>query len=233
MSRKTAALAALRGLFPRVEAGFGLAEAAEGGSLCPGETAWTPGRVVPQREAEFIAGRMAARAAMADLGLPPQAVPRGADRAPIWPEGLCGSLTHTGGLALAVVMRQGAASPGIDLEPAEDLPPEVIPAILTRAERLWAARQPRPGLAARLVFVAKEAGYKAQYPLSRSLLGFQEAEFEPGGPGEFRLRLLRAAGPLPQGFTFGGRFSTSGEFLFAGALLPALTQEGCPCSGAA
>lgn len=233
MSRKATALALLRGLFPGREAGFGAAEAAEGGQLYPTEIAGTPGRVVPQREAEFRAGRMAARAAMADLGISPAAVPRGADRAPLWPEGLYGSLTHTEGLALAVVMRQGGESPGIDLEPAADLPAELIPAILTPRERAWAAAEPQPGLAARLIFVAKEAGYKAQYPLSRSLLGFQEAEFEAISGGAFRLRLMRSAGPLPQGFTFGGRYGFAAGFICAGALLPALTQEGCLCSGAA
>ncbi|RRH77933.1 4'-phosphopantetheinyl transferase family protein [Falsigemmobacter faecalis] len=233
MSRKAAALTLLRGLFPGAVAGFGAAEAAEGGQLYPGEQAGTPGRVVPHRQAEFLAGRMAARAAMADLGFAPAAVPRGADRAPLWPEGLCGSLTHTEGLALAVVLRQGLLSPGLDLEPATDLPAELIPAILTPAERIWAAAQPQPGLAARLIFVAKEAGYKAQYPLSRSLLSFQEAEFEQTTPGRFRLRLLRAAGGLPAATVLEGRWDAGSGFILAGATLPALTTEGCQCSGAA
>lgn len=221
-----------RELFPGLQAGFGAVPLAQGGVLMAGEDPGGP-RVVPARASEFAAGRAAIRQAMADLGIAAQPVPRGADRAPVWPEGLCGSLSHAAGVALAVVMRAGSFSPGLDLEPAEPLPPELIPALLTAREQAWAQRQPDPGLAARRIFVAKEAGYKAQYPLSRSLLGFHAAEFDDLGGGHFTLTLLQAAGDLPAGLRLPGRMALAEGLILAGVSLPIKFAEDFTCSGAA
>jgi 4'-phosphopantetheinyl transferase EntD len=99
-------------------------------------------------------------------------VPAGADRAPRWPEGVVGSITHDGGLCLAIVGRSNAwQAIGIDLERDADLPPEITAQIATEAELSALAPLPR-GRAAARVFSAKEAAYKAQYPLTRCLFGF-------------------------------------------------------------
>ena len=49
------------------------------------------------------------------------------DRVPIWPDDLVGSITHTDLCAAAAVARrdQGFVAIGIDLEPADALPPEL------------------------------------------------------------------------------------------------------------
>src|SRR4051812_37106994 len=49
---------------------------------------------VPARRAEYAAVRSCARAALERLGLGAVAVPAGADRAPVWPTGVVGSMTH-------------------------------------------------------------------------------------------------------------------------------------------
>lgn len=141
--------------------------------LLPGEAL---DRAVPKRLAEFAAGRRAARAAMAGLGLPATAIPHGPDRAPLWPEGVVGSISHTDGLCVAMVGRSADwAGLGLDLEADRGLDPSLWPEIL-RPDDLAAIRAipgAAKGSAAMAVFVAKEAVYKAQYPTSRTLIDFQ------------------------------------------------------------
>lgn len=134
---------------------------------------------VPRRVAEFHAGRAAARAAMVALSLPPLPVPMGPDRAPVWPEGITGSISHCATACVAVVgLRQNWAGIGVDLEEATPLEPTLVEQICTRAERRWLGEQPgtERGLLAKLIFSAKEAAYKAQYPTTGLLFGFEAME---------------------------------------------------------
>lgn len=141
-------------------------------------------RAVPARLAEFAAGRRAARAAMAELGFLPVAIPHGPDRAPQWPDGVVGSISHTDGLCLAMVGRSGDWSGlGLDVEAARDIEPSLWPEILrpTELAALRALPDAAQGSAAMAVFVAKEAVYKAQYPTSRTLIDFQALSVEQQG----------------------------------------------------
>jgi 4'-phosphopantetheinyl transferase EntD len=132
--------------------------------LWPGEAI----AAVPHRLAEFAAGRAAARQALAALGLPKVAIPMGEDRAPIWPQGVVGSISHCAGACMAVVARQSDfVGIGLDLEPAQPVARDLWPSILLPEE--FAA----DGLGALRIFVAKEAVYKAQYLLSRQVFDFQ------------------------------------------------------------
>lgn len=90
-------------------------------------------RAVPSRQAEFVGGRWCAHAALARIGRPVPALPPGHLRAPIWPEGVVGSITHERGLCLAVVGHaQVCAGVGIDLcdlarhGTAHDLAPTIL-----------------------------------------------------------------------------------------------------------
>lgn len=129
------------------------------------------------RRREFAAGRAAARAAMADLGLPPAAVPMGADRAPCWPAELCGSISHCASAAVALVAhRTELPGLGIDIEEDTDLPHDLWPEILTATERDWLRHQPssEQGRHAKTIFCAKEAVYKLHHTLTGRLLSFGE-----------------------------------------------------------
>ncbi|MFE3838255.1 4'-phosphopantetheinyl transferase family protein [Pseudogemmobacter sonorensis] len=128
---------------------------------------------LPPRLREFSAGRQAARAAMAELGLAAAAIPHGPDRAPVWPKGVEGTITHSARACLAAVRPASGGGIGLDLEEDAALPPDLWEAILSPSEREWALSRPDPGRAARLVFSAKEAAYKAQYPLTRQVFGFE------------------------------------------------------------
>ena len=75
---------------------------------------------VKSRQQEFTAGRTCARRAMGHLGLPDMAIPVGADRAPIWPAGIAGSISHSTTRCVAAIGRHsdGIKALGLDLEEA-------------------------------------------------------------------------------------------------------------------
>ena len=164
------------------------------------------------RQREFAAGRIAAAKAQADLGLLPQPIPMGPDRAPIWPAGLHGSISHAAGLAAAVVTDQGPV--GLDIEECQPLDPELWPTILTGAEMNPAKATENKGFFALQVFVAKEAAYKAQYPLSRALFDFHSLHTQWSG-NRFSARFTKAYPPFAAGDALNGQILRIGDLLVA------------------
>src|SRR6185503_18375584 len=91
--------------------------------LPPSETAFIPlplelKEAVPKRQAQFRAGRYCAMLAIQALhGGSPMLVGRDANGAPLWPEGVVGSITHTDDVAAAAVASAAdVLSLGIDTE---------------------------------------------------------------------------------------------------------------------
>ena len=154
-------------------------------------------RAVPKRLHEFAAGRRAARAALAKLGLPETALPQAATRAVAWPAGVTGSISHTDRLCVAALSRTHR-SLGLDIEPATPLEPDLEEVICTKVERLWLDRLPdaERGLMVKQIFCAKEAFYKAHAPLGRHDIGFEEVSLEYL-PEQGLFRLKTAPAPTP------------------------------------
>jgi len=75
-------------------------------------------------------------------------------------------------------MRRDVAAIGIDIEPAELLPPELLEMVATPQERRRLGDDPYRG---RLLFAAKEAVYKAVYPLDRVFLDYHDIEVDLAG----------------------------------------------------
>ena len=93
---------------------------------------------------------------------------KGLAGAPVWPAGVVGSLAHDPEIAVAAVaLRRDFAALGVDVEPAEPLPSELIDIVATLWEKRQLAEDPRSG---RLLFAAKEAVYKAVFPLDGTFL---------------------------------------------------------------
>ncbi|MBN9886025.1 4'-phosphopantetheinyl transferase family protein [Salipiger abyssi] len=161
------------------------------GALFPEERAAMQ-KAVPARLAEFTGGRVAARRAMAQLGLTPGPVAMDPDRAPRWPEGLVGSITHAAGFCFALVSHiSDWRAIGADLERDAALPDEIVAEVATPQELASLAPLPARKAAAR-IFSAKEAAYKAQYPLTRCLFGFDAMQADlPAG----EMRMIRDTGP--------------------------------------
>jgi len=181
-------------------------------------------KAVPRRQAEFAAGRACAHRAMAELGHPKVPLLRGEDRAPVWPEGLTGSITHTDQWAVAAIGRRshGIAAIGIDLEPAEPLPPDLWSSVCTDQERAQFSGLPL-GIAARLVFCMKEAAFKCQFPLSRTLLEFTDLQIVSGPEdGTFAAIFERDAYPFKQADRLEGRFSIRAGHVASAVILYAI-----------
>ncbi|MEU9986614.1 4'-phosphopantetheinyl transferase [Streptomyces sp. NPDC007971] len=170
-------------------------------------------RAVDKRRREFTSVRVCARRAMEKLGVPPQPVLTGERGAPIWPEGLAGTMTHCDGYRAAALVRAAdLASLGIDAEPHGPVPDGVFEAIALPSEqdrhRDLCAERPAVHWD-RLLFSAKESVYKAWFPLTRAWLDFSEADIElfpapgAGTRGRFHARLL-VPGPLVGGTRLSG-----------------------------
>jgi 4'-phosphopantetheinyl transferase EntD len=186
-------------------------------------------RAIDSRRLQYAAGRQCARDAMRALGAAPGPVTMGEDRAPCFPEGLVGTITHTQwwcAAAMARVDTHGAL--GVDVEPDSPLKPSLFSSVLTEAEEAQLQRYDDPlrGLLGKLVFSAKECAYKAQYTLSRTFYGFHGMRVElPGAlsrfpnAGEFRAVFLRDAGDFRAGDVLPGRFVRAGGYIMTGVEL--------------
>lgn len=171
-------------------------------------------RAVPKRWREFIAGRVAARQALRDIGGPAPALPADVDRLPVWPDGFTGSITHCDDLCLAVASRQVRAV-GLDVEPATDLPADLWQEILLPPELSSVAAAARPGLAAKLMFCAKEAAYKAQYPLTRVIYGFHDMRLMVLDDHQFVAEFRIPVGDFQPGDRLRGRYFIDSQHIVA------------------
>ena len=193
-------------------------------ALFPAEEALVA-RAVQKRRREFATGRRCAREALGRLGIAPVPILPGQAGAPQWPPGIVGSITHCAGYRAAAVARAGqVVTIGLDAEPAQPLPGEVLPmvALPDERDRLRDLTREVPGISwDRLLFSAKESVYKAWFPLARRWLGFHDADITiNAADGTFAARLLIAppasSGVPPAGF--------SGRWLARdGLLLTAIT----------
>jgi 4'-phosphopantetheinyl transferase EntD len=179
------------------------------GGLFPAEEAMIS-RAIDKRRHQFTAGRLCARAAFVALGAPPGPILHGEDRAPIWPPGVVGTITHTDTWCAAAAAREsdGVRSLGLDVEPDTPLKPELIKTITVPEERVFLDAQPASEryLLAKLIFSAKECAYKCQYPLSRAYFGFQgmRVHLDMAG-GAFVAVFQREAGEFAPGDELRGR----------------------------
>ena len=187
--------------------------------LLPAERALVE-RAVEKRQREFSVGRHCARTALQRMGIVDFAILAGENREPLWPAGVVGSITHTRGFcAAALAASSRFLGIGIDAEVAEPLGPAIADAVATRFETSRIERL-APGLAARLVFSAKEAFYKCQFYRTRHWLGFFDVSLELEGSGDFRATLLVDALPLRRGFSIRGRWALAEGLLFTAICLP-------------
>ncbi|WP_426506257.1 4'-phosphopantetheinyl transferase family protein [Dactylosporangium sp. McL0621] len=189
--------------------------------LLPEEAAALSARAVASRRREFTAGRSCARRALARLDVHGQPLVPSENRAPVWPQGTTGSITHTAGYcAAAVARRSDVRAVGIDAERRTILPANVRASICRPEELAWCARRPDEDWWPAVHFSAKEVVFKLWSPIVGTWLDFLDArltidvetsEFEaqilperlaksPGAPTTFRGRfhatpdLVRSAG---------------------------------------
>ena len=154
-----------------------------------------PVRGVAKRQAEYLAGRLCAREALRHVTGQASVPAVGADRAPQWPRGVVGSITHGDNWAAALVAPASQwRAVGLDVErllPAERAQ-RLQGEILTPAElqRLQGLDDIASAARISLTFSLKESLFKALYPLTLTRFYFHDAELLELNHDSARLRLL-------------------------------------------
>lgn len=157
-----------------------------------------------KRKAEHLAGRIAAAHALGAIN--ERAIPGiGPSGEPLWPEGVSGSITHSGTQAMAVVVRHPDALIGIDCEAI--LPDrearEIQDGIINAQEAMCLTRSGYPfALALTLAFSAKESLFKALFPKANTYMGFEWARVTELTEKTITLALSHPVGEYPEGKRF-------------------------------
>jgi 4'-phosphopantetheinyl transferase EntD len=192
--------------------------------LYPEEQAHIRG-AVESRRAEFATTRLAARRGLAEMGIAPVPLVPAADRAPMWPDGVVGSIAHTRDYCAVVLGRRPPLrSIGLDAECVRELEDGVVDLILTQRERTWLRSHDRASSRsavedALLFFSAKEAFYKCQYPVTQRLLGFHDVELDlPPQGGRFAVAVKKPDFPRVVA-RLEGRFAIEGGRVLCGVEL--------------
>lgn len=110
------------------------------------------------------------------------------ERAPVWPPGVVGSITHSRTIALAIVGRKdGVRGIGVDLERERRVDERIAARVLVRRERENLVEQDWPTM----LFAAKEAVYKAVNPLVGEYLEFTDVEVSASADGTYCAAMAR------------------------------------------
>lgn len=175
----------------------------------------------PKRQADFGDARYCAHEALRLLGKESgEPILRGERGMPLWPRNVVGSISHTEGLRGAIVApRSKMRTIGLDIERWERLETSLVHSISSEQEREMLTRLRRDGLIhpETLLFSAKEALYKAWFPVARRWLDFQDASVELTTTGEFVAQILLDDAPIHQ---IRGRWQVLDGFIISTAYVP-------------
>lgn len=138
----------------------------------------TLAHAIDKRLAEFLAGRILTREAQIALSLCREPILIGEDRAPIWPPDQAGSISHARGHCACMLLSSGQGHPGIDIDTiaASQSLEAILSTTVNTSEAMLLRATPDIGTAATLCFSAKEALFKALYPVVGRIFDFNCAE---------------------------------------------------------
>ncbi|BAT71535.1 4'-phosphopantetheinyl transferase [Thermosulfidibacter takaii ABI70S6] len=121
---------------------------------------------------DHTAGRLAAKRALAKCGVDSE-VSKGKYGEPVWPEGIVGSISHSRQHAFSVVgKREDFCSLGCDVELYSRMCEKVATRIMTPEESKVSLLQDQ--IYWTILFSAKEAFYKMQFPIFGKRLSFKD-----------------------------------------------------------
>jgi 4'-phosphopantetheinyl transferase EntD len=186
------------------------------------EEAAQAARMAARRRHEFALGRSCARRALAALDVAPVALPMAADRSPVWPAGVVGSISHWDGWCVAAAAPTAACRAlGIDGERRRALPAGVGPLVTTKSERAWLSDTDAGSHWETALFTMKEATYKAWAPLTGLWLDFEDVELTVDvASGVFRADLRVPDVPSSVGASLEGRFAIDEDAVLAAVVVP-------------
>jgi len=148
-----------------------------------------------KRKIQFLGGRYCALIALEKINYHLTALPILESRAPAWPQGICGSISHNNEFAIALVSDQ-CRSVGVDVENlmSNERFENIKKIIATENEIKVIEKNICVGQT--LIFSAKEALYKMIYPLALKYFGFLDATLLSFDDENFQIELHADAGEL-------------------------------------
>jgi 4'-phosphopantetheinyl transferase EntD len=167
------------------------------------------------RQREFATGRWLARRLISEMGEESGEIKRGKNGEAIWPEGICGSITHTRGACCVITCFQGRyQSVGVDIESASRRISEPAREMFLNKDEIdWMSG--RPAVSRRVclaIFSIKESVYKTLFPLVKKPIPFSALSVRPlknGGGFNCRVNVdlceTVRAGQLLHGWKFQNR----------------------------
>lgn len=156
---------------------------------------------------EWLAGRYCAKMAARKIGVKLNSLSAGNDRAPIWPDGIVGSISHTKELAIAAVSTE-VKMLGVDCEKLMSIERfENLKNMFVREDELPLINS-NLKIAPTLCFSAKETLYKCVAPKCKCYFGFMEASVIDISQDSFVIN-LHSQNPAVSPFNghYQGRFS--------------------------
>jgi len=171
---------------------------------------------VPKRRREFATARALAREGFERFfGLHDFNLLNDRNRAPIWPQGIAGSLSHSSTRAWVALVDATYGSIGIDGENRDELERSLWHLIMrdeeiAYLENLGTSIQERRAL---VIYSAKEALYKAQFPWTQIFVDFKAVQIRLNENGSLECIFQRDISPFQSGFIARGRWSNETEVL--------------------
>jgi enterobactin synthetase component D len=191
---------------------------------------------VPQRQRQFRAGRFCAMRALEALapGRRFETLPRTGSGAPAWPDGITGSITHTGDfVSAAVALTRDVRAMGIDSERliAGAQMDHVATAVASPAELGCVTTGWTRAEAITFVFSAKESIFKCLHRLVGRMFDYHDVRIASVNAvaGTFRARLVTSLSPrFPAETMLAGRFELDDPWIHTGMFLPADPRDAGP-----
>jgi len=138
---------------------------------------------VPARVREFTAGRSLARSMLSHRDIRPKCIIAGDRGQPLWPDGICGSISHTASrVGVAVSSLAAYRGIGLDIE-TEGAARHLDETLILSAGERERTRADAGGDHATLAFCCKEAVFKSVFPIVGEALDFADITIEADGDG--------------------------------------------------
>lgn len=197
--------------------------------LYPEELEVLSSKAVRKRRIEFCIGRAAAHSALSKISINNFPVLKGVHNEPLWPEGVVGSISHSGELAIAAVARkEEAAGIGMDIEMLDEtISEDIVRIICTSKETDWVNRSVDRKLERLfMIFSAKESIFKAFFPMTNVPLNYLDTELIwHEDTGLFLGQLLTQVGEeYREGYFFEVGCRMVDRYIFTFMTLPSLVK---------
>ncbi len=150
-------------------------------TLLPEEKKFIAGCILKRQE-EFATGRWCARKALEKLGKPSGDILIGDEGEPLWPESICGSITHTHkAFCAAGALSSEYLSIGIDIEDIQrKISDGASKFIVNNDEFEWLKQaEEKKEEYIKLIFCAKESIFKLFYPIIKRRFSFSVISLLP------------------------------------------------------